>query len=185
MIGERLAMLRKEKGLSMRAIGDIIGVSDTAWIKYEKNRAEPSISTLIKAADFFGVSLDFLMGRTNIRDPQIVTEANIQNDFLKSFEAASIGNTKNMYFLIENLAVSIEHYNEGKINEPELQLLIKTISEIILHFNTLVDHKIQSGQLNIEVLDEHKNTAAQIILHLNNMLELLYLQPNIKKNERK
>lgn len=175
MIGGRLKMLRKEKGLSMRAIGDIIGISDTAWIKYEKNLSEPSISTLIKTADFFGVSLDYLMGRTNIRDPQIVTEANIQNDFLKSFEDKYIGDTRNIYFLIENLATSIEFYKSEKISETELQLLLSTSSEIVLHFNALADLKTQYGQLNKKILTEHKDATTQVIKNLNDMLELMYL----------
>lgn len=183
MIGERLTMLRKEKGLSMRAIGDIIGISDTAWIKYEKNRAEPSIATLIKTSDFFDVSLDYLMCRTNLRDPKIVAEANIQNDFLKNFEASNIGDTKNMYFLIENFSESIEYYNNGKIDEQELQLLLKTISEIVLHFNTLIELKMKFERLNKEILAEHKTTVSEIILALNDMIELLYAESLSVKSE--
>lgn len=174
MIGERLAMLRKEKGLTMKEIGNIIGVSDAAWVKYEKNRAEPSIQRLINIADYFGVSLDFLLGRTNIREPKIVEEANIQSEFLKEFERSNIGDPSKMYFLIENLSSSIASYRSEEVKEEELQLLLKAVSNVVLHFNTLVELKQKFGKLNREVLAEHKKAIVQIITDLNEMLESVY-----------
>lgn len=174
MIGDRLKMLRKEKGLTMKEIGKIIGVSDAAWTKYETNRAEPSIESLIKIADYFQVSLDFLLGRTNIREPQFVEKANIQSEFLKEFEWSKIGDPSQMYFLVENLSTSIRKYNEHKVTESELQLLLKTISDIVLYFNTLAELKEKYKSITKEVLTEHRKTLSQIIEDLNNILEEAY-----------
>lgn len=54
MLGERIKMLRNEKGLTMKQMAETFNLSISAWNKYEKNEAEPNISNLIKMADYFG-----------------------------------------------------------------------------------------------------------------------------------
>ncbi|WP_422448984.1 helix-turn-helix domain-containing protein [Thermoanaerobacterium sp. DL9XJH110] len=174
MIGERLKMLRKEKGLTMKEIGKIIGVSDAAWTKYETNRAEPSIASLNKIADFFQVSLDFLLGRTNIRDPQFVEKANMLSEFIKEFEWSAIGDPSQMYFLVENLSESIRKYKREQITESELQSLLKTISDVVVYFNDLSDLKINNKAITKEVMTLYKKFLSQIIEDLNNIFEELY-----------
>ena len=58
----RLKELRTEKKLSLQGLGDIIGVSDTAIMKWESKRAEPKASYIIALAIFFDVSADYLLG---------------------------------------------------------------------------------------------------------------------------
>lgn len=55
--------LRKQKGLSQEELGNIINVQKSAISKYELGRAVPSSDVLIKLADFFGVTVDYLLGR--------------------------------------------------------------------------------------------------------------------------
>ena len=62
---ERLLHLRKEKGLSQNAVAKEIKVAPRAYQNYEYGTAEPRLSTLIRIADFYGVSLDYLAGRTD------------------------------------------------------------------------------------------------------------------------
>ena len=62
---ERLIHLRKEKGLSQNAVAKEIKVAPRAYQNYEYGTAEPRLSTLIRIADFYGVSLDYLAGRTD------------------------------------------------------------------------------------------------------------------------
>jgi len=174
MIGERLNMLRTENNLTMKEMGSILGVTDGAINKYEKNKAHPSYEVIIRTADHFKISLDFLFGRTNIRNEKIIQEANIQSDFLKTFEQSNIGDIRNVSFLIANLATSFDKYNSEKVCEPELQLLLKSLSEIVLHFNTLADFKEKYIQINKEVFKEHSDTAVQMFVNLNHMLELIF-----------
>ena len=55
--------LRKSKKITMKEFGHIIGVSEAAISHYETNKRQPDQATLIKIADFFGVSVDYLLGR--------------------------------------------------------------------------------------------------------------------------
>jgi len=67
MFQKRLVCLRKEKGLSQNAVAKEIKVAPRAYQNYEYGAAEPRLSTLIRIADFYGVSLDYLAGRTDQR----------------------------------------------------------------------------------------------------------------------
>ena len=62
IFSERLKELRKDKGLSTEALGKIIGVSDTAVCNWENNKHDVRGEQLIKLADYFGVSSDYLLG---------------------------------------------------------------------------------------------------------------------------
>lgn len=62
---ERLALLRTSKGLSMSALGDLLGVSDEAVRLMERGKRSPSFEVLISIAAYFDVSLDYLVGRSD------------------------------------------------------------------------------------------------------------------------
>lgn len=61
----RLIALRKGKNLSLRELGNILGVSDEAVRLMEKAKRSPSFEVLLALADFFDVSLDYLVGRSD------------------------------------------------------------------------------------------------------------------------
>jgi transcriptional regulator with XRE-family HTH domain len=69
MIGERLKLLREEKGLKQLDIAQMLGVSRTTYTQYETGKSEPDLTTVAKLADYFNVSLDYLLGRVSIREP--------------------------------------------------------------------------------------------------------------------
>lgn len=62
-IGEVLIGLRKEKNLSQKEIADKINVAQRTYAHYEKGDREPSIETMIRLADYYKISLDYLTGR--------------------------------------------------------------------------------------------------------------------------
>lgn len=61
--GERLRMLRKEKSLMQDDIARVLGCTQRKISYMEQGVTEPDIQSLIKLADFFDVSIDFLCGR--------------------------------------------------------------------------------------------------------------------------
>lgn len=69
MIGERLKQLRTEKKLRQSDVADMIGVGRTTYTNYEIGVSEPDIETINKLAEFFEVSTDYLLGRTDERNP--------------------------------------------------------------------------------------------------------------------
>lgn len=63
----RLKELREERGLSQMAAGTALGVSRSTIDGYETKGRQPDIGMLINIADYFDVSLDYLVGRTDER----------------------------------------------------------------------------------------------------------------------
>ncbi len=62
---ERLISLKKEKQVLQKEIADNLSISLRAYQDYEKGNAEPKMKYLIEIADYFDVSLDYLVGRTD------------------------------------------------------------------------------------------------------------------------
>ncbi len=63
IVADKLKELRKEKGLTQQQVAEIIGVSRTAYLKYENDYLEIAIELLCQLADYYKVSLDYLAGR--------------------------------------------------------------------------------------------------------------------------
>ena len=62
-----LKKLREDASISQKAVADAIGVSQQSVNKYENHNIEPDIETLIRIADFFETSVDYLIGHTTVR----------------------------------------------------------------------------------------------------------------------
>lgn len=61
-LGQRLKSLRKQHGLSQAEAGAAVGLTQTAYGRYEVGSRDPDTGTLAKLAQLFGVSVDYLMG---------------------------------------------------------------------------------------------------------------------------
>jgi len=67
MIGRRIKTLRDEKGLSQAALASALGVSRMTVNNYENEKRAPDIDFAMNAADYFGVTVEYLTGRTEYR----------------------------------------------------------------------------------------------------------------------
>ncbi len=71
----RLKELRADKKISLDRLGNIIGVSDTAIMKWEQNRSEPTAFNIVQVAKFFEVSADYLLGLEDETGTKIYSNA--------------------------------------------------------------------------------------------------------------
>lgn len=62
---ERIIQLKTDRNLLQKDIAAAIGLSVRGYQYYEKGQKEPTLSVLLRLADFFGVSLDYLVGRSD------------------------------------------------------------------------------------------------------------------------
>lgn len=67
MLGENIRRLRQERGLCQEELGRRIGASKQSVSNWENGNIVPSIDLLVRLADFFGVSTDYLLGREKQR----------------------------------------------------------------------------------------------------------------------
>lgn len=63
-MSDRLRSLRKERGFSQTEVGNRTGIAQALLSKYENGLRLPPTESLIKLADFYGVSVDYILMRT-------------------------------------------------------------------------------------------------------------------------
>ena len=69
MIFKNVRSLREDKDIRQREIAEYLGVSQNTYSQYENGIIAFTDQILIKLADYYGVSIDYLMDRTNIKEP--------------------------------------------------------------------------------------------------------------------
>lgn len=67
--GSHLKQLRLSRNITQKQLAENIGASERGIQNYELNTRKPTFDILIRIADYFGVSIDYLVGRTD--NPEI------------------------------------------------------------------------------------------------------------------
>lgn len=65
---EKMSALRRERGLAQRRVAADLGISQALLSHYENGAREPGLNFLCRACDYYQVSADFLLGRTEIME---------------------------------------------------------------------------------------------------------------------
>lgn len=66
----RIRELRKKCGITMKELGEIIGVAESTVSQYETGKRQPDYETLLKLGEYFGVTVDFLLGAEKAPTPE-------------------------------------------------------------------------------------------------------------------
>ena len=69
---QRLKQLRKDLGITQKQTAEAINTTEQNYQRYERGCQQPTLPVLIALADYFNVSIDYLVGRTDC--PDIVTK---------------------------------------------------------------------------------------------------------------
>ena len=70
-----LSLLRQEKGISQRQAAKALGISQALLSHYENGTREPGLAFLVRACDYYGVTADYLLGRTQTKTTATGEEA--------------------------------------------------------------------------------------------------------------
>lgn len=81
MLSKRLMTIRKKKHKTQQETADYLGITRPAYTAYESGSRTPDHENLIKLADYFNTSVDYLLGRTDIESPGDTTVINTKGDF--------------------------------------------------------------------------------------------------------
>ncbi len=65
----RIRDLREDRDLKQKQLAEYLQVHQTTYSDYELGRVNTPVTVLHKLADFYGVSVDYLLGRTDIKTP--------------------------------------------------------------------------------------------------------------------
>lgn len=74
---ERLYALMRERGVNGKQVSETLHLSNSAFTDWKKGRAKPGVENLSKLAEYFGVSLDYLVfGKETVPTPEVIPESN-------------------------------------------------------------------------------------------------------------
>lgn len=68
MFFQRLRDMREDSDMKQTQVAELLGIQQTVYSRYERGFQTIPLEHLIKLAEYYNVSLDFLTGRTNIKD---------------------------------------------------------------------------------------------------------------------
>lgn len=106
---DRLQDLIADSGKDMKTLASEIGISSGALSKYQNDNSEPGITALAKIAQYFGVTADYLLGRSNNRTPGNANIGRITGLSDKSIETLSFYSRSTEKEVIKIINLLIEH----------------------------------------------------------------------------
>lgn len=65
LLSERLKKTRLDKSITQKAVADYLGIAEVSYQRFEYGSSKPRLDSIIGIANYFGVSLDYLVGRTD------------------------------------------------------------------------------------------------------------------------
>lgn len=110
-LNNRLRQLRIEKGKTQKDVAKDLGTTDVSIGRYEKGEREPKTDMLNALADYFNVSADYLLGRTDNRNLTAKDEKSIKNDLKKMMTDLRTGQAGPAF------------YGDTELDEEELDLI--------------------------------------------------------------
>ncbi|RDY22846.1 XRE family transcriptional regulator [Romboutsia maritimum] len=104
MFAERLKILREEKDLKQFELAKLLDLAPSTISMYEQGKRYADQNTLLKLADFFGVTTDFLLGKSNIKNINETDECmNEVLEVFKDYKGLSEDNKQIIIQLIKKL----------------------------------------------------------------------------------
>jgi transcriptional regulator with XRE-family HTH domain len=151
-LGQRLVQLREFHNIKQKDIADYLGITVRGLRYYETDVREPNIKTLIALANYFNVSLDYLLGISDIPRP---IPANIQEIISKATNPAE---------LLQTLNRILQKDNEESGTKGKIDTLVQGLDE-----ESVAELKKYAEYLKIrQTLDSSKNEdSAGLDIHEN------------------
>ncbi len=91
---------RIKKGITQKELADFLQVSQQSISKYENGMREPDYETLIKMASFYDVSVDYLLGLTNVNNTHKHSQQNLDKKFQRVINYYNRLNIENQDYIL-------------------------------------------------------------------------------------
>ncbi len=153
-----ITLLRKEKKLSQKRVASDLGISQALLSHYEKGIRECGLDFVVKTADYYNVSCDYLLGRTTERNGATIT---VEDNSNKNSLSVNYGNELSQLNkkLIQNstslIFDIIEKSNSNSLNTAVTDHLMTSIYKI---FRTLYTTNPQNPQAMFAIPKETYNS---------------------------
>lgn len=111
--GQNLAALRNEKGIGQKEVALYMNVTVATISNYETDRHFPDAEALCKLADFYGVTVDYMLGRTSFRyDPQQLSRPLTDNYTISDLINTSLDLSPKHKRLLAEYIEMLRHYEK-------------------------------------------------------------------------
>lgn len=167
MYNIRLRELRLSKNLTLKALAEDLGLKESALSKYERSEREPNIDMLITFANYFDVSVDYLIGKTDFKsnDSQAISKelglSEQSIEVLKKLSASKSFPTINNLDLLEAV---IQHQEFTTLIDKIIEyLLFDLADEISIKTTNPKTHKVEIKTITANIL---KSSSMQDIANI-------------------
>lgn len=124
----RIHDLRISRGLSMRQAADALDLPYTTYVNYEKGTREPNSETLIKIANFFDVSIDYLIGRIKDTNIDLANGIHIRiSSALDEMDKGKAGydpHSSHIVYQTEEVLIFVD--NDASVTEKQISEIINS-----------------------------------------------------------
>ena len=112
----RLKELREQAGYSQYSLADAFGISQSTIGNWEAGKREPNFETMQRLADFFGVTVDYLLGRDTEKAPAPDGERQVSDEDIKFALFGGSGKeiTDAMYDEVKKFAAYVKQREDKK-----------------------------------------------------------------------
>lgn len=130
--GEKLLALRKAKKVSQAEVADYINLTVAAYQNYENGRREAGYETIVKLADFYEVTTDYLLGREPLPDP--FADLDLSKDNEKDVIEKYMSLPDETRAVLLNILIQLGEAAKGHIHSGIQQSTSNMITEKIVAF---------------------------------------------------
>lgn len=169
---DRLIKLRKELNLTQEELAKKIGYTRTAISAWEIGRNEPSNTDTIKLAEYFGVSTDYLLGKSDNRNSDIpVSKIPILGTVKAGYDWLAEENIIDYITLKENIP-NVDEYYALRITGDSMLPLLAEGDLVIVHDQD----DVESGQTAVVLINGEEATVKKVV-KTNDGVELHAMNP--------
>lgn len=138
MFATRLKELRLKRGLTQKELAQKLNMQNTAISKYELNQRKPDTETLLEIANFFNISIDYLLGNTDKKEPN--TENDIPQEYSDKYKVTK----KDLKQHDEVLEHAQAFMMDDKVGEEDKEKLVAVINK--LYWDSKAKNKEKFGK---------------------------------------
>ena len=172
MKGNRIKLLREEKKIRQDELAKVLSISPSAVGMYERDEREPNDEITLKLAEYFGVSTDYLLGKSDNRNSDIpVSKIPILGTVKAGYDWLAEENIVDYITLKENIP-NVNEYYALRITGDSMLPLLAEGDLVIVHDQD----DLESGQTAVILINGEEATVKKVV-KTNEGIELHAMNP--------
>lgn len=150
----RIKELRESRRLSHSQMASIFDKSEGAIRAWETGRTKPDTDTLIKIADYFETSADYLLGRSEAKKPEnedIITKLGISNNAVENIKRCAVSFQGTDKFLSHSIFLALMKYVTAYWMLDDTKFMSDSENSLGISFHESVDRKTREIIIKHEI----------------------------------